>query len=169
MPEQVVEREQMVPRPLAEVFDFFSRAENLEALTPPFLRFRILTPLPVEMKAGAVIEYRLSLYGIPVRWRTLIEAWEEGERFVDVQVRGPYKSWRHEHRFEAAGDSTRMRDRVAYSMPLGPLGTLVHALFVRRSVERIFDYRREKIGDLLGAPAGGKGERCGRGGGMGQG
>lgn len=159
MPSYTLEREQVVPRPLEEVFDFFSRAENLEALTPAFLRFKILTPPPIQMKPGAVIEYRLSLYGIPVRWKTLIEVWEEGRRFVDVQARGPYKSWRHEHRCEAAGGSTVMRDRVDYSMPFGLLGALAHALFVRRSVARIFDYRREKIGELPGAPAGREGER----------
>jgi ligand-binding SRPBCC domain-containing protein len=139
MPSYSLEREQVVARPLAEVFDFFSRAENLEALTPNFLRFSILTPPPIEMKAGAVIEYRLSLYGIPVRWKTLIEVWEEERRFVDLQVKGPYRTWRHEHRFEAAGGSTVMRDRVDYSLPMGPLGGLAHALFVRRSVRRIFD------------------------------
>jgi ligand-binding SRPBCC domain-containing protein len=162
MPSYSLEREQVAAWPLSEVFDFFSRAENLEALTPDFLRFRILTPLPIELKPGAVIEYRLSLYGIPVRWKTLIEVWEEGRRFVDVQAKGPYRTWRHEHGFEALGGNTLIRDRVDYSLPFGPLGRLAHALFVRRSVRRIFDYRREKIAALMGPRAGGNGTMVGK-------
>ncbi len=150
MPAYVIEREQLIPRPLPEVFDFFCRAENLEVLTPGFLRFRILTPLPIEMRAGAIIEYTLRLWGIPVRWRTLIEAWEPGRRFVDVQLRGPYRSWRHTHAFEAVEGGTRMTDRVEYELPFGFLGALVHALLVGRSVARIFDYRRQRIGELMG-------------------
>ncbi len=149
-----IEREQLIPRPLEAVFDFFSRAENLEVLTPPFLRFRILTPSPVAMGEGTRIEYALRLYGVPVRWWTLIEAWEPGRRFVDLQVRGPYRLWRHTHTFEAVPGGTLMRDRVDYALPFGPVGAAAHALFVRRSVRRIFDYRRATIERLMGGREG---------------
>jgi len=145
-----LEREQIIPRPLEEVFRYFSRAENLETLTPPFLRFRILTELPIPMREGTHIEYSLRLYGFPIRWRTLIEAWEPGRRFVDVQVRGPYKLWRHTHSFEAVPAGTLMRDTVDYALRFGPLGTLMHALLVRRTLDRIFTYRRQKIRALMG-------------------
>jgi len=145
-----LEREQIIPRPLEEVFRYFSGAENLETLTPPFLRFRILTELPIPMREGTHIEYSLRLYGFPIRWRTLIEAWEPGRRFVDVQVRGPYKLWRHTHSFEAVPAGTLMRDTVDYALPFGPLGTLMHALLVRRTLDRIFTYRRQKIRALMG-------------------
>lgn len=150
MPAYIIEREQLVPRPPAEVFDFFSKADNLEALTPGFLHFRIVSPLPIEMRAGAHIEYALRLWGLPVKWKTLIESWEPERRFVDVQLRGPYKAWRHTHAFEAVPGGTRMADRVEYELPFGPFGALIHALAVRRSVERIFDFRRTRVTELMG-------------------
>jgi len=140
-----LETETLVPAPLDEVFEFFSRAENLEAITPEFLRFKILTPLPIEMKPGALIEYRLRLFGLPVRWVTKITVWEPGVRFVDVQLKGPYAKWEHEHRFAAEGGQTRMGDTVEYALPGGPLGPLVHALFVRKRVESIFSHRGDVI------------------------
>lgn len=141
-----------VERPLAEVFAFFADAANLEAITPAFLRFRILTPQPVELRVGARIEYALSLFGVPLRWRTRITDWTPGVRFVDEQESGPYAVWRHTHAFEADGDATIVRDVVEYVEPLGPLGRVAHALFVRRALERIFDFRRDAIGRLLPAP-----------------
>jgi hypothetical protein len=138
-----------VRRPLPEVFGFFSDAANLDALTPPFLHFRILTPMPIELRAGARLDYQLSLFGVPVRWRTRITAWQPGERFVDEQESGPYAIWRHTHEFEARGSSTLMRDVVDYSLPLGPAGAVAHALFVRRTLERIFDFRRDAVARLL--------------------
>jgi ligand-binding SRPBCC domain-containing protein len=142
-------REQLIERPLAEVFTFFSDAANLEALTPSFLRFRILTPMPVEMCAGLELRYQLSLFGVPMRWRTRITEWQPGVRFVDEQESGPYAVWRHLHEFEARGDFTLMRDTVDYREPLGPLGVIAHKLLVRRTVERIFDFRREAVARLL--------------------
>lgn len=142
-------RTQLVGRPLPEVFAFFSDASNLDALTPPFLHFRILTPMPIELRAGAQLDYRLSLFGVPVRWRTRITDWQPQERFVDEQEFGPYELWRHTHEFEARGGSTLMRDVVDYSEPLGPIGTVAHVLFVRRSLDRIFDFRRDAILRLL--------------------
>jgi ligand-binding SRPBCC domain-containing protein len=146
-----LERAQLVRRPLEEVFTFFSDAGNLEALTPPFLRFRILTPLPIEMRAGTRIEYALSLFGAPIRWRTCITQWEPGVRFVDEQESGPYSYWRHVHEFERKGESTLVRDTVDYAVPLGPLGTLARLAFVDRTLARIFDFRRDAIRHHLGA------------------
>jgi len=139
----------MVGSPMPEIFAFFADASNLEALTPPFLHFRILTPMPIELCAGAQLDYQLSLFGVPVRWRTRITDWKPQERFVDEQESGPYALWRHTHEFEARGTSTLMRDVVDYSEPLGPVGTVAHVLFVRRTLDRIFDFRRDAIGRLL--------------------
>lgn len=140
-----LERTQVIPAAVVEVFAFFSDAANLETITPEFLRFHILTPLPVEMREGARIEYALSLFGVPFRWRTRIARWEPCACFVDEQESGPYAVWRHSHEFEAGAGSTTMRDRVEYALPLGPIGRAVHALFVRNALERIFDYRRDAI------------------------
>jgi ligand-binding SRPBCC domain-containing protein len=144
-----LERTQLLPRPVDEVFAFFSDAANLEAVTPPFLRFRILTPLPIALGTGTRIDYALSLYGVPLGWRTLITRWEPGVCFVDEQERGPYALWRHTHEFEPHGRSTLMRDVVEFREPLGPLGSLAHVLFVARALERIFDFRRETTARLL--------------------
>ena len=132
-----------------EVFQFFSNAENLEALTPPFLGFRILSDLPIKMEEGARIEYSIRLFGVPMRWKTLISVWEPGVRFVDEQVKGPYGLWHHTHEFEAHEGRTIMRDTVKYREPLGWLGVIAHRLFVRRLVERIFDYRYEAVNSVL--------------------
>jgi ligand-binding SRPBCC domain-containing protein len=142
-------RTQLLARPRSEVFALFSDASNLEALTPPFLHFRILTPMPIEMRADARLDYQLSLFGVPVGWRTRITDWQPGRRFVDEQESGPYALWRHTHEFEARGTSTLMRDVVDYSEPLGPIGTVAHVLFVRRTLDRIFDFRRDAILRLL--------------------
>lgn len=143
------ERRQFIPRPLAEVFAFFSLAENLEQITPPSLKFRILTPLPIVIKQGSLIDYRMSLFGIPFRWRTLIERFEPPACFSDVQARGPYKMWRHIHEFAERDGGTLMVDHVEYSLHLGPIGTLANALFVRRQLDQIFDYRYRTIAVLL--------------------
>lgn len=149
-----LERTLRVARPREEVFAFFADAANLEAITPAFLRFRILTPLPVDMRSGARIEYALSLFGVPLRWRTRIVEWQPGVRFVDEQESGPYALWRHTHEFEPEGDATRVRDVVDYSLPLGPLGRIAHALLVAPALDRIFDFRRDAIRRLLEAEKG---------------
>ena len=141
----VLTREQVLPGEPEEVFSFFADAFNLEAITPPWLRFRVVTPGPLEMGPGTLIEYRLRLHRVPIRWLTRIEAWEEGRRFVDVQVRGPYRLWHHSHTFQGHADGTLVRDEVRYALPLGPLGRLAHAAFVRRDLERIFDFRRAAL------------------------
>jgi ligand-binding SRPBCC domain-containing protein len=139
-----------VPRERA--FEFFSRAENLEAITPPLLRFRITTPGPIEMGVGTLIRYRLRLHGIPVSWLTRIEEWDPPHGFVDRQVRGPYALWHHTHRFEAIDENrTLMTDVVRYGHRLGPLGGIAERLVVRRDLQRIFDYRRDSIPALLAA------------------
>ncbi len=141
-----LEREQHLPRPPEEAFAFFGDALNLEAITPPCLGFRVVTPEPIAMAPGALIACRLRLRGAPIRWLTRIEVWEPGRRFVDVQVSGPYALWHHLHEFEPDGDGgTVMRDTVRYGLPFGPFGGLAHALFVRRDVEAIFDFRREAV------------------------
>lgn len=139
---------QQVSRPLPEVFAFFSDARNLDRITPPWLRFEICTPGPIPMAVGTLIDYRLRWHGLPMRWRTRIEAWEPGRSFVDVQLRGPYRLWHHTHRFQALGDHTLIEDEVRYAVPFGPLGVIAHGLFVRRDVERIFQYRRRVIDEL---------------------
>jgi ligand-binding SRPBCC domain-containing protein len=146
-----LERETIVPRPRTEVFAFFSDAANLERITPPFLRFRITTPQPLDIREGTLIDYRLSLFGIPFGWRTLIEEYEPEERFVDRQLKGPYRLWRHTHEFSDVPGGTRMVDRVEYAIPLGPLGGLARALFVRRMLDRIFDFRAKTINEHFAA------------------
>jgi ligand-binding SRPBCC domain-containing protein len=148
---QTLTREQILPGTPDDVFAFFADAFNLEEITPPWLRFRVVTPGPIEMAPGTLIEYRLRLHGVPVTWLTRIETWEPGERFTDVQVRGPYRSWHHTHSFEPHPDGTLVRDSVHYELPLGPLGRLAHAAFVRRDLERIFDFRHERVARWLAA------------------
>ena len=145
-----LERSQRLARPPAEVFEFFADALNLEAITPGWLRFRVITPGPIDMRPGALIEYRLTLHRLPIRWLTRIEVWEPGRRFVDVQVRGPYRLWHHTHTFEADGrGGTVVRDVVRYALPLGPLGRLAHRLFVARDLRRIFDHRLASVSKVL--------------------
>jgi hypothetical protein len=144
-----LEREQVLAYPLGEVFAFFADALNLEAITPPWLHFEVLTPGPIEMRAGALIAYRMRLRGAPVQWLTQIEAWEPQTRFVDTQLRGPYRLWHHTHTFEACREGTLMRDRVRYELPLGPLGGIAHFAFIGTELARIFDYRSATIGRLL--------------------
>ncbi|MGH0037232.1 MAG: SRPBCC family protein [Myxococcota bacterium] len=150
---QVLTRSTWLPKPPAEVFPFFADAGNLARITPPELSFRILTPLPIEMGVGALIDYRLALFGVPFRWRTRISAWDPPRGFIDEQVRGPYGKWVHSHVFEEESGGTRMFDRVEYALPFDPLGR-VALPWVRRRLERIFDYRTEVIAELLGGRAG---------------
>lgn len=138
-------RAQWIPRPVPEVFAFFSDARNLAELTPPWLGFRVLTPHPITLETGARIRYRIGLHGFPVQWTTEIRRWEPPFRFVDIQLSGPYRLWHHTHRFEAHQGGTRMTDLVRYQLPFGPFGEIVRALLVERDLERIFDYRRERV------------------------
>lgn len=136
----------MVPAPLEEVFDFFSRAENLGAITPPSMEFRMLAPRGQAMHEGREIDYRVKVGPVALRWRSRIEVWRPGERFVDSQVSGPYSCWWHEHRFERGpGDTTVMHDRVWYAPPLGVLGALAQPLIVRPQLISVFNYREHAI------------------------
>ena len=142
----VLRREQRLPGPPGAVFPFFADAGNLEAITPGWLAFRIVTPRPIAMHVGALIEYRLRLHGVPVSWLTRIEEWEPGKWFVDAQLSGPYKLWHHTHEFVPDGEHhTLMRDTVRYALPFGPLGEIAHRLFVARDLERIFTFRRDYL------------------------
>lgn len=147
---RLLESRQWVPAALDECFGFFADAANLEALTPPFLRFEIVTPLPIAMRAGAQIEYRLRLMGVPLAWLTRIEDWQPGRGFTDVQVAGPYARWVHRHEFESAAGGTWVSDAVDYALPLAPLSDPLHALFVRPRLRDIFAYRQQAIARILG-------------------
>ena len=136
-------------RPVRELFAFFSEAKNLEVLTPPDLRFEILTEGDIAMRDGTLIDYRLRLKNIPFRWRTRITRWAPPFGFVDEQVSGPYSVWHHTHSFTDEGDRVRMDDEVIYRLPLWPLGE-VAAPWVAREVERIFDYRTARILEIFG-------------------
>lgn len=145
---QIFRAEQRIGRPLPEVFEFFSRAANLERITPPWLSFSIVGTEPAEVASGTVVPYRLRLHGLPLIWVSQIEQFERGRMFVDRQLIGPYRQWIHRHEFEADGEHTVIRDEVRYELPLGRVGTLA-GLFVRRDVERIFAYRQQTIERLL--------------------
>jgi ligand-binding SRPBCC domain-containing protein len=149
--EHVFRDETFIPRPRAETFAFFADATNLERITPPELRFVIETQPPILMHAGTRIEYRLRLFGVAFRWSTLISTWQPDDVFVDEQLRGPYAQWIHTHRFFDADGGTRVTDDVRYRLPLFPLGEVGYPL-VRRQVARIFAYRGERLGQLLGSP-----------------
>ena len=143
---RILEAELILPRPLDELFSFFSDASNLERITPSMLHFHILTPQPIVMAEGVLIDYKLRIHGIPVKWRTRISAWEPNHRFVDEQIRGPYRRWIHEHTFDAVEGGTRCRDRVAYR---APGGALVSRWLVDRDVRAIFAYRHQRLIALL--------------------
>jgi ligand-binding SRPBCC domain-containing protein len=149
--ERILERSQRVPVTPDLAFAFYGDALNLQPLTPPWLKFEVTNSEPVTMRAGALLDYRLHLHGVPIRWRTKIESWDAPHGFVDVQLKGPYALWHHTHTFEPDGDgATIIRDRVRYRIPFGPIGDLVDRLFVRRDLKRIFDYRAEAVAERLG-------------------
>ena len=143
----LLESSQWLPRQPEEIFPFYADAFNLEALTPPMLRFRVATPPPIVMQAGVEIDYRLRLRGWPMTWRSRITAWEPPHRFVDEQIKGPYNRWVHEHTFTRQDGGTLVRDVVEYGMPGG---WLMDRLLVRRDLRRIFAYRQERLAELFG-------------------
>jgi ligand-binding SRPBCC domain-containing protein len=149
MAADTLRREQFVPRPLKDVFEFFSDAGNLQKLTPPWLNFRILTPGPLDIHPGTLLDYRLQWHGFPVRWRTEIVTWSPPHNFSDAQIRGPYKLWHHTHTFTAEAGGTRMTDVVVYWLPFGVLGAMAHRIGVKRDLERVFDYREQVIASLF--------------------
>lgn len=145
-----LESRQFVPRPLEDTFEFFSRPENLAKVTPARLDFRILTPSPIPMRVGTLIDYRIRILGIGLRWRTLITGYDPPHSFVDEQLRGPYDFWHHTHTFRAVEGGTEVGDRVVWAVGMGPIGAIANALYVRRSVEKIFEYRKIAIDRELG-------------------
>lgn len=148
-----LQRQQWIARPAEEVFSFFSRAENLQEITPRWLKFRILGVVPPnEIRQGTLIRYALRWRVLPVRWTTEITRWEPPHRFIDEQIWGPYRLWRHEHAFQPFERGTLMRDVVRYAVPFGPIGLLTQAVIVGRDVEDIFEYRARKIRDLFAEP-----------------
>jgi ligand-binding SRPBCC domain-containing protein len=161
-PTQLLEREQWLSRPIEQVFAFFGDATNLEAITPGWLRFSVVTPTPIVMGAGTRIEYRLSWHRLPMRWTTLIEVWEPPHRFVDTQFQGPYSFWHHTHIFQEQRGGTLIRDEVRYRLPLGWLGVVLHRLRIRRDLEAIFDDRARRIRELLEPGGTGAGSGGGR-------
>ncbi len=149
MAEHILKREITIPLPRERVFAFFADAENLEHITPAELGFKITSPRPIEMKKGALIDYRLSLHGLPMNWRTEITEWDPPHSFVDTQLKGPYVQWVHTHTFtEVDAGTTKIEDEVRYRLPLEPLGDLLHFI-VEGELKKIFDYRQKVVAESL--------------------
>jgi ligand-binding SRPBCC domain-containing protein len=145
-----LETQTILNKSIQDVFPFFANAENLNKVTPPWLKFEILAPLPIEMKVGTKVDYRLRLHGVPIRWRSDITEWDPPHKFTDIQIKGPYRFWKHEHFFTAESNRTKMIDRVEYAIPGWILARIVHSLFVKRDLEKIFDYREWKFLEIFG-------------------
>lgn len=150
MAEHILHRDLTLNLPRERVFDFFADAGNLERITPPELSFHIITPRPIDVRQGTLIDYKLKLHGLPMTWRTEITSWNPPFEFVDTQLRGPYSQWIHRHTFtEIDKGKTLIEDEVKYRLPLEPLGDLAHFI-VRRQLNYIFDYRQEAVMAILG-------------------
>lgn len=143
-----LKRETFIAASIDAVFDFFSRAENLDRITPPWLHFKIRTMIPIQMKKGTFIDYSLRLHGIPVQWRSQITEWDPPRLFVDTQIKGPYTIWIHKHLFHVSDGGTVMRDIVEYVLPGQILEPLIH-FFVCRDLGRIFDYREKSLVNIF--------------------
>ena len=137
---------QWIPTSLESTFTFFADARNLERITPPFLKFCILTPTPIEMYSGTLIDYQLRLRGIPIRWRTKITEWDPPYSFTDIQLHGPYRKWVHQHSFYAESGGTRVSDKIHYIVPCG---TIIDRLLVKPDLRKVFAYRHMRIKELL--------------------
>jgi len=146
---RIISRETSVNKPIEEVFNFFAKAENLNIITPPELNFKIVTPLPIEMKKGTFIDYKIKLNGVSFKWKTEITEWVPPIRFVDTQLKGPYRVWIHEHIFESHGSFTIVKDIVSYQPPGWIFEPMIHKLAVKKKLEHIFDYRMEKIKSIF--------------------
>ena len=147
MKEHRFECELWLPLKPEKLFPFFSDAANLDAVTPPWLHFQIVSPQTIKIKTGTLIDYQLKVHGFPLRWRTLIRDWEPPHRFVDEQLRGPYRRWIHEHTFEPQNEGTLARDSVSYAVIFDPIA---HPLFVRRDVKKIFAFRQQTLKEKFG-------------------
>jgi ligand-binding SRPBCC domain-containing protein len=149
MADHVLESRLWLARPRPQVFAFFADPANLARVSPPRLRLRLLTPVPA-LSAGAVLDFRVSWLGLPLRWRSYVREYDPPHRFVDVQVRGPWARWEHRHLFLEEEDGTWVEDRVTYRLPLGGLGTLLHAAVVQRQIRTAWAFRQRRLAELLG-------------------
>ena len=140
---------QFINKPIEDVFKFFSKPDNLSVITPPKLGFKILTPTPINMSTGRLIDYKIYLMGIPIHWRTLITDFEPPHMFVDQQIKGPYTMWHHTHTFQKVDGGVEIKDRVVYSIPFSILGRLLNFLWIRKDLENIFNYRKKVIDELF--------------------
>ena len=140
---------QVINDSIDNVFDFFSKPENLKIITPEKLSFNILTPAPIDMNKGTVIDYTIRLFGIPVHWRTLITKYNPPYEFVDEQIKGPYNFWHHTHKFKKVDGGVEISDRVIYSIPMGIIGSVLHFIWIKRDLEKIFLHRKEVIENIL--------------------
>ena len=140
---------QFINKPIEDVFKFFSKPDNLSVITPPKLGFKILTPTPINMSTGHLIDYKIYLMGIPIHWRTLITDFEPPHMFVDQQIKGPYTMWHHTHTFQKVDGGVEIKDRVVYSIPFSILGRLLNFLWIRKDLENIFNYRKKVIDELF--------------------
>ncbi len=148
----VLRRQQFLPLPRAEAFEFFADARNLEEITPPWLNFKIVTPTPIDLKEGTLIQYKIMWHGIPLGWKTEIRKWDPPYGFVDTQISGPFLLWHHTHKFEEVEGGTMMTDVVWYKVWGGWFGDLINKLKVNRDVKRIFDHRYHRIATLIACP-----------------
>ena len=140
-----LEYKQFIKQPIDRVFHFFSMPENLEYITPPRLLFRILTPLPIIIKKGSIIDYKIKILGIPVKWKTLITEYIPPHKFIDEQIKGPYSLWKHTHTFIEEEEGTTIHDKIHYIVPFGMFGRIINLLWITKDLDSIFTYRRNKI------------------------
>ncbi len=149
MAEHILTRKLTLDLPIEKVFDFFADAGNLERITPPELNFKIISPQPIDIKKGALIDYQLKLRGLPLTWKTIISTWNPPHVFIDEALKSPYKQWIHRHTFTKLSENqTLIEDEVKYRLPLEPFGDLAH-WFVRRELDYIFDYRQKTVKEIL--------------------
>ena len=140
---------QIIDSSMESVFDFFSKPENLKTITPAKLSFNIITPTPILMGKGTVIDYTIRLFKIPIHWRTLITKYDPPHEFIDEQIKGPYNFWHHTHKFKQVDGGVEISDKVIYSIPMGIIGQVLHFLWIKRDLEKIFLYRKKVFEDLL--------------------
>lgn len=148
-----LKRTQLIRTDFQTCWDYFSAPGNLHVITPDYIDFRVHTAVPEKLYEGLIIRYTIRpILGIPLTWISEIKTWREDRYFIDEQRRGPYKLWHHEHHFREVEGGVEMTDVITYLMPFGVFGRLVHWLFIRRQLERIFDYRCQKADELFPAP-----------------
>ena len=140
---------QFINQPIDVVFNFFTKPKNLALITPSKLAFKILTPTPITINKGTLIDYTIRLMRFPVHWRTLITKYNPPYEFVDEQIKGPYLFWHHTHTFKAVNGGSEIKDKVRYSIPMGYLGQFIHKIWIKKDLEKIFEYRKAVIDKLF--------------------